>query len=495
MDQTNLDNQTAQNNQNNQNSTNTSSNSLNKELRGITVTLIFEVSALNRDEKLGGNIPSIKKLTRFGNKTFSYLSRVAVRHYLFETLCRSYPDDWKPAECFESGTGDNKVVQFDLRNQNILTHAELDAFGYMFTIGGQQSLIRKAPVGITKAIALETWEGDMQFNANHDLARRCGANPNPVNKEEQMSYFKVSFTIDVDKLGYDEWWINDYNYSENKLTLFLTEKGTDVVLKNVEKGIDKSHYKIDEHEIRIEGLTCSVSRELMEEETENSKNQEKKKSITFKEDFLKKPEEESKEKESSGKKGKGKGRKKPFKVEDYTVKEEENFYQFTIANYSYDSDKKTLTLSLALSHEIQAQVNGKKYTVISKNFDSEIGEITVEGENSKKRAIFRLANEIKKKRLTQILDVLKNGLIYHSSGECYGIVPKFIIAAGLKLPIPLFHSFVDLGRFEDSILDNAYILCENDKKLVYLYDPEHIVGKICTTNLYTDWKAFSKQIE
>ncbi|ODA43455.1 CRISPR-associated negative autoregulator [Thermodesulfovibrio sp. N1] len=249
-----------------------------KDLSAITLTLIFEASALNRDEKLGGNIPSIKKLTRFGNKTFSYLSRVAERHYLFETLSRIYKDDWTSAVCFESGAGDNRVVQFDLTTQNILTHAELDAFGYMFTISGQQSITRKAPVGITKAIALETWEGDMQFNANHDLASRCGANPNPVNKEEQKSFFKVSFTIDIDKLGYDEWWIEDHNYDDEakKLTLFLSEKGIDVNLKNVEKGEGELQFKIGEHEISIDGLSCTVSKELLEEKTDKPKNQEEK---------------------------------------------------------------------------------------------------------------------------------------------------------------------------------------------------------------------------
>ncbi len=351
-----------------------SENSKLNGLSAITITSIFEASALNRDEKLGGNIPSIKKLTRFGNKTFSYLSRVAKRHYLFETLSKTYKDDWTPAICFESGTGDNKVVQFDLRTQNILTHAELDAFGYMFTIGGQQSLTRKATVGITKAIALETWEGDMQFNANHDLASRCGANPNPVNKEEQKSFFKVSFTIDIDKLGYDERWIKNqkYNEGEKKLTLSLSD-----------------------------GLDHCIEADEIEKD--------------------------------------------------------------------------------------------KRYSI--KKGNNSAAEITIEVKDSKKKAIFKLDDEEKKKRLCQILDVLKNGLIYHSSGENEGIVPMFMIAAVLKVPIPLFNSFVELGSFEDSILENGYILKDNNnKKLVYIYNPKNLVGNIDTTNLYTDWDCFLKDL-
>lgn len=488
-------------------------NKLNN-INAITITAIFEASALNRDEKLGGNIPSIKKLTRFGNKTFSYLSRVAMRHYLFETLSKNYPDDWKPADCFESGTGDNTVVQFDLRTQNILTHAELDAFGYMFTIGGQQSITRKAPVGITKAVALETWEGDMQFNANHDLASRCGANPNPVNKEEQESYFKVSFTIDIEKLGHDEWWITDYSYDDSKkeLLLFLSEKGTDVFLKGVEKGENEGHFKIGDNEIRIDGLTCSVSKNLMEEKTEKpkNKNQEEKKYIQFKNSYLEKQKKDNEQIEQTGKKGKDKGKTKSFKIyegeyEEITEKDsddetavEKNFYQFTVGKYFYDESKKTLTLSLVLTHTISAekdnsQQEGEKYIVKGEN-DSKIGEITIKTENSKKKAIFELKDNEKKKRLSQILEVLKNGLMYHSSGENYGIVPNFMIVAGLKLPIPIFHSFVEFGNFEKSVLDNAYILCNDDKKLVYVYNPMNLAGQINTEGLYTNWHEFLRQL-
>jgi len=347
-------------------------------LKGITFTMIFEASALNRDEKLGGNIPSIKKLTRFGNKTYSYLSRVAMRHYLFETLSKKFPKSWLLTPTYESGSGDNKVVQFDLTKANILTHAELDAFGYMFTIGGQSSITRKAVVGITKAVALETWEGDMQFNANHDLAMRCGANPNPVNKEEQQSYFKVSFTIDVEKMGNDEWWIKDHQYDDatKKLKLSLSENGKDALLENVEPGPEDGN-----------------------------------------------------------------------------------------TNFTLNSGNDV------------------------------VGQITIKTEDSRKKAIFELHDPKKKERIRQVLESLKNGLIYHSSGENYGIVPKFIVAGGLGLPLPLFDSFVDLGNFEKSILDNDYILKENDqKKLVYVYNPNKLIGEIDTSNLYSDWNLFLDEL-
>lgn len=477
---------------------------LENNLKAITLTLIFEASALNRDEKIGGNIPSIKKLTRYGSKTYSYLSRVAIRHYLFETLSKSYNDDWSPAKCIESGTGDNKVVQFDLLNQNIFTHAELDAFGYMFTIGGQQSITRKAPLGITKAVALESWEGDMQFNANHDLARRCGADPNPVNKEEHESFFKVSFTIDFEKFGYDEWWISDCEYNEKtkELSLFLSEKGIDVVLKDVERGKDEGQYIIGGSAIvKIEGLLCDVSNELMEEDTEKSKGQNEKKFIFFKNNFIDKPEKEDTVSEQGDKKGKDrkKSKNKSFKIYEgqYNYNEERNSYRFFIGRSHYDEDNKKLTLSLMLIHTLKNVVKENDKYILNDANGKKLGEIKIETLNSKKKAIFILEEAKKKKRICQILKVLKNGLIYHSSGENDGIVPLFIIAAGLKLPLPLFNSFVEFGNFESSILHNGYILDKSDKsrKLVYIYNPKNLVGTVDTCDLYSDWDDFLKEME
>ncbi|RKX65386.1 MAG: type I-B CRISPR-associated protein Cas7/Cst2/DevR, partial [Thermodesulfobacteriota bacterium] len=307
-------------------------------LKGITATVIFEASALNRDEKIGGNIPSIKKLTRKGNQAYSFISRVAIRHYLFTTLNKLYPQDWQPAPV---SVGQD-VVQFDITKANILTHAELDAFGYMFTIGGQSSITRKAPVGITKAVSLEPWEGDMQFNCNHDLvnrpeARLAGATPDPVNREEHLSLYKVSFTIDVEKLGRDEWWIYGYDFHEDAktLVLYLSPSGAEIVLKNVEK--DEETFKIGEDRIVIKGKSCTVTKNLMDQKLDKNGNV----LLSFKSKFL--------QKSDANKKGK----KKAFKIENPTINDEEETYSFLIGKYEYDEKEKTLKLALVLNHELQ----------------------------------------------------------------------------------------------------------------------------------------------
>lgn len=341
---------------------------MKKSINAITLTEIFEASELNRDEKIGGNIPSIKKFKREGNMTYSFLSKVAIRHYLFNTLNRLYPDDWKEAPII---SGD--VIQFDLTRANILNNAELDAFGYMYTISGQSSLTRKGCVGITKAISLEPWEGDMQFNANHDLVRRSigEANPNPVNKEEHVSYFKVSFTIDIEKLGCDEWYINSYEFKNNELELKLNSK------------------------------------------------------------------------------------KDPMIINGVTLKNE--------GSYIVNENNKVL------------------------------GEIEIINLKDKiKKVVFKLDNKIKQRRIEEILSVIKNGLMYHVSGENDGIVPKFIIAAALKLPVPIFHTFVNTKFIDESILNNSYIMENDGKKDIFMYaskDLNYLLSEN-SNEFYSDWDEF-----
>ncbi len=189
----------------------------NNNIPNITMTVIFEGSALNRNEKIGGNILSVKKLNVNGEEK-TYLSKGAIRHYLFNTLIRA--EGWKEAKILPDG----QVLQFDIAADDILSCEELDVFGYMNTTHGQT---RKTPLHITKAISLFPYEQDMGMYANHDLVRRAkeqgdlanDATPNPFNKEEHTSFYKITFTIDSDKLGGDKWIIPSFQYSNATLTL------------------------------------------------------------------------------------------------------------------------------------------------------------------------------------------------------------------------------------------------------------------------------------
>lgn len=348
--------------------------------KDIAITIIFDGAALNRDEKIGGNIQSIKKLT-IGDKVVSFISRPAIRHYLFNTLIQSFKDDWKPAFI----TGQGTVAQFDLLQDDIFTSAELDAFGYMYTIGGENSITRKAPVGITKAISLLSYNQDMAFYANHDLVQRASSRgvaltPNPFQREENNSLYKLSFTIDSKILGEDT----------------------------------------------------------------------------------------------------------------FIVKEKPDFVNNTL----------NIKLGNNVAKQIIVTHNNDEIYKINEN-DTSIGEIHVQqlGSGSNPgpyKVTFKLDENIKKRRICQILTAIRNGLVAHSSGEDNTIVPLFIIAAPVKVPSPIFHSYVDLtfekGKLTllglSDCLKNSW-LSENK---VYIEDCERLkVNKDMDNNiLYTDWIDFLK---
>lgn len=512
--------------------------------KAITLTILFEADALNRDEKTG-NVLSIKKLTRGWGKTYPYISKYALRHYLFATLVKG--SGWVPSPVRVLEEKGKKVVQFDLTSSNIISSAEMDIFGYMFTVGGELSITRKSPLGITKAIAYENWTGDMAFYANHDLAYRSNIAPIPVNREESKSLFKASFTLDLDNVGNEIFRIEDSQYDSDSKTLILfLRKGKEFNLEGLKESEDERGkiWKVeDEFEIwEAEGLIYfkpignNIVGDYNEEEGVLKINSDKiKTSKREKKEFINVTRIE-KEGETiyffpylQFKPKEGKlllGLSQTLgEVEEITKDKEYKLHKEVCLKNVEEIESEKKYKALIGSHTLIIEVkkeNEKEKCYIQKKelgeiikkdfkngelrmvFNKEAGKIKIGG----KSAHFILSQEEKKERIMEILNAIYNGLYYHSSGESPGIVPLFLIAGIIKVPIPVFHSFVDIEFYKQDCrpkfkvrenllkngVSNGWIEnYDNGKRLIFIEtrEPEVLSREFIDENFCTNnWGTF-----
>lgn len=168
--------------------------------KGLTFTAIFLAESANYSEGIG-NVATLKKISRNRGEQYTYISRQAIRYNIVEQL------DENKANVKAEGSGDKKVVQFSAET-TIKDYPELDFFGYMKTVKGDNSKNRSAIVRLSNAVSLETFKGDLEFLTNKGLVDRIDRNekvfPNIAQAEIHKSYYKYTVTIDLDKIGIDE---------------------------------------------------------------------------------------------------------------------------------------------------------------------------------------------------------------------------------------------------------------------------------------------------
>jgi len=168
--------------------------------KGLTFTAIFLAESANYGEGIG-NVATLKKISRNKGEQYTYISRQAIRYNIVEQLGEN------KANVKAEGSGDKKVVQFSAET-TIKDYPELDFFGYMKTVKGDNSKNRSAIVRLSNAVSLETFKGDLEFLTNKGLVDRIDRNekvfPNIAQAEIHKSYYKYTVTIDLDKIGIDE---------------------------------------------------------------------------------------------------------------------------------------------------------------------------------------------------------------------------------------------------------------------------------------------------
>lgn len=166
------------------------------ESKGLTLTFIFEAESANYGEGIG-NVTSLKKISRDGGRAYSYISRQAIRYNIIEQMnLKNTPLDL-----------DGEVIQFH-PDATIEKYAEIDLFGYMKTKKPVRT--RAAVVRLSNAIALETFNADLDFLTNKGLLDRYNETAakkkdggNIAQSEIHKSYYSYTISVDLDKVGID----------------------------------------------------------------------------------------------------------------------------------------------------------------------------------------------------------------------------------------------------------------------------------------------------
>ncbi|MEI0489117.1 type I-B CRISPR-associated protein Cas7/Cst2/DevR [Brachyspira pulli] len=167
------------------------------ENKGLTLSIIFDAQSANYGEG-ANNFSALKRLSRGDGNSYSYISRQALRYNIINQL---YWDNTTVSDA-------DKVVQFEM-NTSIKDYPEIDLFGYMKTgknsVNGSSNT-RNAVVRLSNAIALESYNSDLDFLNNMGIAKKRGIDFDNalVQNEIHRSYYAYTVTIDLDKVGIDK---------------------------------------------------------------------------------------------------------------------------------------------------------------------------------------------------------------------------------------------------------------------------------------------------
>ena len=162
---------------------------------GLTVTMIFLAESANYGEGVG-NITTLKKMSRGNYEQYSYISRQALRYNIVSQL------NWDNTPVDEK----SGVVQF-APSATIEEYPEIDLFGYMKTTkeGDQKgaAATRSAVARLSNAVALESYQSDMDYLTNMGLAKRKNVGNVIAQSEIQRSLYSYTLSIDLDRVGKD----------------------------------------------------------------------------------------------------------------------------------------------------------------------------------------------------------------------------------------------------------------------------------------------------
>jgi CRISPR-associated protein Cst2 len=170
-----------------------------KKAKALTVTYLTTVSlsSLNGSDKEADNISSIKKFSR-EMEQFPYGSSQWVRRALRDQLgAMGWPLSEGAAASIAKGaaTTQQKPAEF----------IDDDLFGFMGTEKASEdkkgaAYKRTSPVRVSPLIALNKYEGDLDFGTNY-MGVKAGGTPNIFETEIHSGVYRGSILIELDRVG------------------------------------------------------------------------------------------------------------------------------------------------------------------------------------------------------------------------------------------------------------------------------------------------------
>jgi len=163
-----------------------------QQAKALTVSFLTPVSlgSLNGSDKEADNLSSIKKLTR-GAKMFPYVSSQALRRALrdqLEVLGHSMSQGKKGEK--EKGAAITQCKPAD--------YIDDDLFGFMDA--RKETFKRTSPVRVSPLLALDPFEGDLDFGTNY-MSVDAGGNPNIFETEIHGGLYRGTVLIELDAVG------------------------------------------------------------------------------------------------------------------------------------------------------------------------------------------------------------------------------------------------------------------------------------------------------
>lgn len=160
--------------------------------KALTITYLTKASyaSLNGSDKETDNISSIKKIQMNGME-YPYCSSQAVRRALREQLAvLGNPLSEGVAASQKKGAA---TTQCDPQN-----FIDDDLFGFMRA--DKETLKRTSAVRVCPLIALDPYQGDLDFGTNY-MSVKAGGNPNIFETEVHSGFYRGTILIELDRVG------------------------------------------------------------------------------------------------------------------------------------------------------------------------------------------------------------------------------------------------------------------------------------------------------